>query len=93
VVAVGGQLDHELGILGVAFDEAIARMAVEAAADRSVLAEVVDADDLVAGLQQLADEVAADKPGGAGDEDLQSRIGPVMPQMSTTSRPLSSSCL
>ena len=35
----------------------------------AVLAEVVEADDLVAGLEQLRDEVAGDEPGGAGDED------------------------
>jgi hypothetical protein len=91
MVAVGRQVDHQLRVFGVALDKAIAGMAVEAAADRSVLAEVVDADDLMTGLQQLGNEIAADEAGGAGDEDLQSLMGPVMPQMSTTSRPLSSS--
>jgi hypothetical protein len=44
----------------------------------------------VAGLQQLRDQVPADEAGRAGDEDFQSLMGPVIPQMSTTSRPSSS---
>ena len=36
----------------------------------AVLGEVVEADDLVAGLQQLFDQIAADEAGRAGDEDF-----------------------
>src|SRR6202022_1534520 len=43
-------------------------------------------------LRRLGEEVSADEAGGAGDENLQSRIGPVMPQTSTTSRSLRSTC-
>ncbi len=56
-------------VLGVALDEAVARMVVVRLGQPAVLAEVVEADDLVAGLEQLGDEVAVDEPGGAGDED------------------------
>jgi hypothetical protein len=90
VVALGGQLDHQLGILRVALDQPVARMRVVAAPHGPVFAEVVQADDLVPGLEQVGDEVAADEPAGAGDQELQSLMGPVIPQMSTTSR-LSSS--
>ena len=69
LVAVGGELAHERGVLGVALDEAVARMVVVGLRQAAVLAEVVEADDLVAGLEQLRDEVAVDEPGGAGDED------------------------
>ena len=93
LVAVRGELGQKLRVLGVALDEVVARVAIEAALDRPVLAEVVDADNFMPRLQQVGDEVAADEAGGAGDKDLQSRMGPVMPQMSTTSRPSSSSVL
>ena len=56
----------------------------------AVLAEVVEPDDLVAGLEQLGDEVAVDEPGRAGDEDPHSRAGcpsPRAPHTSTTSLP------
>jgi hypothetical protein len=91
VVAVHGQLGEQLGVLGVTLDEPVAGVVVVTAPDGSVFAEVVDADDFVPGLQQLRDQVATDEPGRPGDEDLQSLIGPVMPQMSTTSRSLRSS--
>jgi hypothetical protein len=90
VVAVGGVLGQQLGVLGVTFDQAIARVGVEAALDRPVLAVVVDPDDLVPGAEQVGDEISANKPGSPGYQYLQSLIGPVTPQMSTTSLPLSS---
>ena len=90
MVALAGELGQQAGVLGVALDKAVASVIVEAPPDRSVLAEVVDADDLVSGLKKVGDEVAADEAGRAGDEDFQRRMGPVMPQMSTTSRPSSS---
>ncbi len=93
LIAVRGQLGQQLRVFRVALDELVAGVVVEAALDRAVFAEVVNADDLVPGLQEVGDEISADEPGGAGDEDLQSRIGPVMPQMSTTSRPVRSSFL
>jgi hypothetical protein len=67
LVAVGGELGQQLRVLGVALDKSVARVSVEAALDRSVLAEVVDADDLVAGPQEVGYEVSADEPGCAGD--------------------------
>ena len=58
------------GVLGVALDEPVARMVVVRLREPAVLREVVEPDDLVAGLEQLRDEVAVDEPGRAGDEDL-----------------------
>src|SRR5207237_9983558 len=60
-------------------------------AHRAVLTEVVDTDILVAGVTQLRDEIPADASGRAGDYNSQSLLGPVTHQMSTTSRPSSSS--
>src|SRR5439155_6125595 len=91
VVAIDRQPRQQLSVLGVALHQSIARIAVEGPSDRAVLAEVVDSDHLVTRTQQLGDEVAADESCGAGHENLQGRIGPVIPQMSTTSRPSSSS--
>ena len=69
LVAVRGELVHERGVLGVALDEPVARVIVVGLGQAAVLAEVVEPDDFVAGLEQLGDEVAVDEPGGAGDED------------------------
>ena len=69
LVAVGGELVEERRVLGVALDEPVARVVVVRLGQPAVLAEVVEPDDLVAGLEQLRDEVAVDEPGGAGDED------------------------
>ena len=91
MVGVGGKLGQKFGVLGVAFHEPVARVAVIAAPHGPVLAVVVDAYDLVPGLEQLGDEVPADEAGRSRDENFQRRMGPVMPQMSTTSRPSSSS--
>src|SRR5205085_10178204 len=91
VVGVGGKLGQQVGVLGVAFHEPVARVVVVAAPHGPVLAVIVEADDLVPGLEQLGDEVTADEARCSGDEDLQSLIGPVMPQMSMISRPSSSS--
>jgi hypothetical protein len=88
LVDVRGELRQEGDVLRVALGEAIARVTVIALLDPAVLREVVDPDDLVAVLQELGDEIAADESGGAGDENLQSRIpSPSAPQTSTTSRP------
>jgi hypothetical protein len=75
LVAIRRQFTEELGVLGVALDEPVARVVVVGLRQPAVLREVVDADDLVAGLEQLRDEVAADEPGRAGDEDPHARLG------------------
>jgi hypothetical protein len=67
LVAVHGKLGQELSVFGVALDQAVARVSVEAALERSVLAVVVDADDLVTGAEQLGNEITADESGGSGD--------------------------
>src|SRR5450759_6033303 len=88
LVAVGSELTEQCHDLGGAADETLARVAVVALGERAVLAEVVDADHVMTGLEELRDKVPADEPGGSGDKDLQSRIPPpIAPQMSTTSRP------
>ena len=93
LVAVGGELGDEAGVLCVALDEPVSRMAVVRLDQPAVLAEVVEPDDLMAGLVQLGDQVAVDEPGGAGDQDPHySRIPPPRaPQTSTTSLPPTSS--
>ena len=89
LVDVRGELAEQGGVLRVALDEPIARVVVVGLDQASVLGEVVQSDDLVAGLEQLRDEVAVDEAGCAGDEDThQSRIPPPRaPQTSTTSLP------
>ena len=97
LVAVRRELAHQLRVLGVALDEPVARMVVVRLGQPAVLAEVVEPDDVVAGLEELRDEIAVDEPGGAGDED-RSRGPPVAPSpgpagvggQSTRARPASS---
>jgi hypothetical protein len=67
LVAVGRELGQEWRVFGVALDEVVARVAVKAAFERPVLGVVVDADDLVAGVEQVGDEVAGNEPSCAGD--------------------------
>ena len=67
MVAVDGELCEELRVFGVAFDQAVAGIVVEGVCNRPVLAEVVDTDNLVAGVNQLGDEIPADESGRAGD--------------------------
>ena len=67
MVAVDGKFRQELRVFGVAFDQAVARIVVKCAPHRAVLAEVVDTDNLVAGVNQLGDEISADESGRAGD--------------------------
>ena len=90
LVAVRRQPGEQVDVLRIALDEAVAWVVVVRAGERAVLAEVVDPDDFVPVLQQVRHEVAVDEPGGAGDEDLHSRIpSPSAPQTSTTSLPVS----
>ena len=70
LVAVDGKLGEELSVFGIAFDKPVARVVFESSPDRPVLAEVVHSDDLVSGVEQLGDEVPADEPRGAGDEEF-----------------------
>jgi hypothetical protein len=67
LVAVARELGQQGRVLGVALDETVARVVVEAALERPVLAVVVDADDLVAGVQQVGNQVAGDEACRAGD--------------------------
>ena len=69
LVAVGRQLGQQRHVLGVALDEAVARVVVVRLGQPAVLREVVEPDDVVARLEQLGHEIAIDEPGGAGDED------------------------
>src|SRR5436305_11339372 len=88
LVGIRCELGHELDVLDVALDEPIPRVVVVRLRQRAVLTEVVDANDLVPGLEQLRDEVAVDEPGRAGDQDLHSWMPPPSaPQTSMTSLP------
>src|SRR5439155_10064654 len=92
LVAFESEPGQKRDVLGVTLDQPVSGMAVVAFAQGTVLAEVVDADDLVPGSQQLFDQVAADEAGGPGDEDLHAVMPRlVKPQMSTSSLPSSSS--
>src|SRR5665811_1874961 len=64
-----GQLAHQLGVAHVAVDEPVAGMAVVRVDGGAVASQVIDTDDVVVGIQQLGDQVAADEPRGAGDQD------------------------
>ena len=60
-----GQVSHELLLVQV-----IQEVALEQVAELAAVAEVVHCDDVLAALRvQSAQQVAADKPGGAGDDD------------------------
>ena len=61
---------HQIDVATVTYDEAVIRLIVVRPRHASVLGEIVEADDFVTGVQQLLHEVAADKPGGAGDKDF-----------------------
>ena len=69
MVAARERSCHQLRITRVAMDEPVARMAVERTHHVPVLRLVVDADDLVAALEQFLHNVPADEPGRSGDQD------------------------
>ena len=88
LVATQRELAEQVHVLGVALHQLIAGIAVIAALDGTVFAEVVDADNLVLVAQELGHQVAGDEAGRAGDEHLHKRMPcPRIPQMSTTVRP------
>ena len=69
LIAIRRQVGEQGDVLGVALDEAVAGVLVVRLRQPAVLREVVEADDVVARLEQLGHEIAVDEPGGAGDED------------------------
>src|SRR5262249_2503199 len=69
-ITVGNQPVQQLDILRIALREMIVRVTVVALGDRTVFAEIIDPDDHVAGREQLLDQIAADEPRRAGDQDL-----------------------
>ena len=71
LVASTYELGEQVLILCVTLDEGVPGMRVVAARDQAVLAEVIDADDRMSGLEQLRDQVPVDEPGGPGDQDPQ----------------------
>jgi hypothetical protein len=73
LVAVRGELCDERRILRIALHEPVARVLVVRLDQRAVLAEVIETDDLVAGVEQLGHQVAVDEAGRAGDQDAQVR--------------------
>src|SRR5215475_12315172 len=74
MIAVGDQAAQQLDILRIAAREMIAGMAVIALGDRAILAEIVDADHLVAGGQKLLHQIAADEASRAGDQNFHAKI-------------------
>src|SRR4029078_7102328 len=84
LVAVAGEPLDELGVLDVALDEPVARVVVVRLREAAVLAEVVDADNVVARLEELGHEVAADEARSAGDQDA--HLGPHLDADSFTHR-------
>ena len=89
LVAIGGEVSQEGRVLRVALDEAVVRVIVERLGNAAVLGEVVEADDVMARLEKLRNEVPVDETGGTGDQDPHYRRipWPIAPQTSTTSLP------
>src|SRR5208283_5111957 len=63
VVAVGKKFLQQVNVLAVGFDEFITRMFVVGLLHPTVLAEVVEAYDVVTGLEEFFDQITADKTG------------------------------
>src|SRR5437016_8546732 len=70
VIAFGYQFLQQSGILGIALDEGVMRMAVIGFLRPAIFAEIIQANNFMSGFQQLFNEIAANKPGGAGDKNL-----------------------
>jgi len=70
VIAAVEQPADEFHVFGVTPHEAVSRMVAAGGPQLAIFGEIVEADDVPAGVQELADDVAADEPGGTGDEDL-----------------------
>jgi hypothetical protein len=71
--AVQGPGRGRIGQVGVEVLDVVAQVAGAAGVGAGV--EAVEGDDLVAGLDQQVDEVAADEAGPAGDQDAHGRPG------------------
>ena len=63
VIAAFQQLVQQLFVFRIALDEAVVGMFVVALLYPAVLAEVVQADDVVAGIEQFLDEITVDETG------------------------------
>ena len=70
MVAVGGQLGHEIDITTIAFNKGVALVVVIALGRRAIFGIVVDADNLVAGIEELGDDITGDETGRAGQQDF-----------------------
>src|SRR5439155_21884911 len=83
---------EELAVLRISDHHAEAWVVIKRMANRTVLAEVVHAGDVVPCAQELVDEVSADEASGPGEKDAHPRYSlmppPRRPQTSTTSLPL-----
>ena len=69
VVAVDQEIRQEIDIPSITFDEAVPGMVVIRPADRAVLGIVVDADHVMATIQQLLDHVATDESGRSSHQN------------------------
>ena len=79
MIAVGDQVAQQLGILPIALREMIVGMTVIALGNRTVFAEIVDADHLVTGLQQLLDQIAADTTSKTAFNEALKRVAKSLP--------------
>ena len=76
----GEQLGHARAVREVELDEAEPRQLLQQLEPREleahvvVVVEVVEPDDLVAALEELAGRVVADEAGGAGDEEFHGKV-------------------
>ena len=70
MVAIPQQPLEALDVLGVAAHEPIAGRLIARVGQLAVFGEVVQADDLVARLKQLLDEVSPNEPGRSRDQNF-----------------------
>ena len=61
---------QQADILGIAVHKAVSGVSTGCLLDRSILGEIVEPHDLMAGLEELFDDVSTDEPGRACDENL-----------------------
>src|SRR5215207_7602643 len=85
VVAVRELLLQEVRVPRVRPEEVIAGMVLEAPLDDAIFREVVEADDLVAGLQELLYDIAGDEPRRPGDQDF--HVGRLLGKETERKRP------
>src|SRR6267142_5556957 len=66
VFAIAQHLLEQVGVLRVCFNERVTRMGVVGLRHPAVFAEIIESNDFMAALQQLVNQVPADKTGSSG---------------------------